>query len=331
MKKLASFLTLILVLVSCILSGCGEGSGAIRVGTGPNTGVYYAFTNAMGSIIQRESGIQFSVVSTGGSVANINGIDDGDYQMATVQNDTIINAYNDLDKENFPNGAIKSFSVMGEVFGEVVHIVVRGDLKDKVKTLADLKGLRVSVGDAGSAVSQNAKELFAAYGMDIDKDIIKSNLPLGVAADTMKDGKLDAFFQTTGAPSPAVTELATSMDIFILSIEDSVMQNFIANHKIDGKYECYSVQSITHEQYDFIPEDKPVYSIGVSAVLIVSNDLDDETVYSMTKSLWEQKAEIAEAHSVGKAMDIKNAYKTVGNVPLHPGAERYYKEQGIIK
>ena len=330
MKKRFGILLALVLAIATVFSSCSNGN-TVRVGTGPNTGVYYAFTNALGSIVQKETGTSLSVVSTGGSVANIIGIDDGDYQMATVQNDTIINAYNGLDSENFPDGEIKSFSVLGEVFGEVVHIVVRGDLRDSVKTLADLKGLRVSVGAAGSAVSQNAKELFAAYGMDIEKDIIKSNLPLGNAADAVKDGKLDAFFQTTGAPSPAVTELATSKDIFLLSIEDNVMENFIKNHKIDGKYDCYSIQEITHEQYNFIPEGESVKSIGVSAVLIVSNDLDDETVYGLTKSIWEKKDEIAKAHAVGKAMKVENAYKTVGNVPLHPGAEKYYKEIGIIK
>ena len=331
MKKIATLVTAVALSMTMLLSSCGGSTTSIKVGTGGPTGTYYAYTNAVGSILQTETGLAFDVVSTGGSVANINGIDDGDYNMAIVQNDTMINAYNDLDKDNFKNGAVTSFSVLGEVYSEVVQIVVDGALKDKVKTLADLKDMRVSVGDAGSGVYLNAKDLFAAYNMDIDKDIQQNNLSVGDSANAMKDGKLDAFFFTAGVPTTAITELATAKDVFMLSLEDSVMDDFIANHKIDGKYEVYAKMPITNAHYSFISEDAPAYTIGVTATYIVSNDLDDETVYKMTKALWENKDEVAAAHAVGKAMNIDNALITIGNVPVHPGAEKYYKEVGVIK
>lgn len=333
MKKLAILFTAVVLSLCTLFTACSTGADkdvSVVVGTGGTTGTYYAYTNAVGSILQPKTSVHFEVVSTGGSVANINGIDDGDYTMAIVQNDTMINAYNNLDSENFSR-AITSFSVMGEVYSEVVQIVVRGDLKDKVKTLADLKGLRVSVGDAGSGVYLNAKELLAAYGLDIDKDIQQDNLSVGDSADAMKDGKLDAFFFTAGAPTTAITELGTSMDVFILSLEEKVMKDFIANHKIDGKYEVYSIQPITNEQYDFISKDEPAYTIGVTATYIVSNDLDEDVVYNMTKALWESTDDIAKAHAVGKGMDVEAATVTIGNVPVHPGAEKYYKEVGVIK
>lgn len=329
-KTLALLVALVLCLAIC-LTGCAEAANTnLKVGTGGTTGTYYAFTNAVGTILQGKTGNTFNVLSTGGSVANINGIADGDYNMAIVQNDTMINAYNDLDKDNFKS-AIKDFSVMAEVYSEVVQIVVRGDLKDSVKTLADLKGLRVSVGDAGSGVYNNAKTLFAAYDIDIDKDIQQNNLSVGSSADAMKDGKLDAFFFTAGAPTTAITELSTAMDIFMLSLEDTVMDEFIANNKIDGKYEVYSKQPITHAQYEFIPEGETAYTIGVTATFIVSNKLSEDQVYKMTKALWESKSEIATAHVIGNSMDVNNAIVTIGNVPLHPGAEKYYKEVGIVK
>ncbi len=330
MKK---FFALLLVLVMCcgMLTGCAVGgkTDTILVGTGGTTGTYYAYTNAVGTILGNATGLTYNVVSTGGSVANINGIEDGDYTMAIVQNDTMINAFNGLDAENFAN-AITSFSVMGEVYSEVVQIVVRADLKDQVKSLADLAGLRVSVGDVGSGVYNNAKNLLAAYGVDIDKDIQQNNLSVGNSADAMKDGKLDAFFFTSGAPTTAITELATSMDVYLLSLDDDVMAQFIADNKIDGKYEVYSVQPITHDQYSFIPEGETVKTIGVTATYIVSNELSEDVVYQMTKALWENADSIAEAHAVGKGMDVNAAFVTVGNVPLHAGAEKYYKEIGIL-
>ncbi len=331
MKKTLSALLILALACLMLLSGCGDAAKNIQVGTGGNTGTYYSFTNAVGSILQSKTGLNFKVVSTGGSVANINGINAGDYGMAIVQNDTMINAYNDLDKDNFKNGAVTSFSVVAEVYSEVVQIVVRGDLKDTVKTLADLRDMRVSVGDAGSGVYKNAKNLFESYGIDIDKDIKQNNLSVGDSASAMKDGQLDAFFFTSGAPTTAITELNTAMDIFLLSLEDSVMTKFIEDHKIGGQYEVYSVQYITHDQYACIPEGAPVATIGVTATFIVSNKLSEDDVYAITKALWESKDEIAKAHAVGSGMDVNNAFVTVGNVPLHAGAERYYKEIGLIK
>ena len=246
--------------------------------------------------------------------------------MAIVQNDTMIKAYNKLDDFNFPS-AITSFSVLGEVYSEVMQIVVRGDLKDTVKTLADVKGLRVSIGDAGSGTEANAKALLAAYGVSLD-DITAQNLSAGSSADAMKDGKLDVFFFTSGAPTTAITELQTAMSIYLLGLDDAVMDAFIADNKV-GDYAVYAKMAVTHDQYDCIPADAPITTIGVTATYIVSNSLSEDQVYNMTKALWENKDEIAKAHAVGSGMDINNAFVTIGNVPLHAGAARYYTEMGL--
>lgn len=326
-RLLAILLSLIMIFA---LAACGSDTKSevvkIVVGTGGPTGTYYAYTNALGTILKDKTGFDFSVVSTGGSVANINGIDIGDYKMAIVQNDTMINAYNGL-TDNFAK-PITNFSVVAEVYSEVIQIVVDAKLKDTVKTLADLKGLRVSVGDIGSGVYNNAKELLAAVGIDIDTDIIQSNLSVGNSADAMKDGGLDAFFFTSGAPTTAITELITAKDIYLLSIDDAIMDSFIANHKIDGKYEVYSKMNITNDQYSCIDKNSPVTTIGVTATYIVSNDLSDDVVYKITKAIWESTDEIAAAHAVGKGMDVTKATVTLGNVPVHPGAAKYYTEIG---
>ncbi|MBQ8577221.1 MAG: TAXI family TRAP transporter solute-binding subunit [Clostridia bacterium] len=322
-KSLSLILLAVLMCCACVLTACG--GTKITVGTGGPTGTYFAYTQAVGTVLGSKTGLAFDVVSTGGSVANIKGIKDGDYKMAIVQNDTMINAYNNLDPDNF-DSAITNFSVLGEVYSEVIQIVVRGDLKDSVKSLADLKGLRVSVGDAGSGVYNNAKELLSAYGVDIDADIVQNNLSVGESANAMKDGNLDAFFFTSGAPTTAITELITAMDVYLLSLDEQVMADFIANHKIDGQYEVYSVMPITNDQYSCIPADAPVQTIGVTATFIVSNELSEEDVYNMTKALWENIPEIATGHVVAKSMDVNLATVTIGNVPVHPGAQKYYNE-----
>lgn len=332
MKKLLALLMAAMMLLCCVACGGGNTDTpvdepvALTVGTGGTAGTYYAYTNAVGMVLKDATGYNYNVISTGGSVANINGIEDGDYNMAIVQNDTMIKAYNKLDDFNFPT-AITSFSVLGEVYSEVIQIVVRGDLKDTVKTLADVKGLRVSIGDAGSGTVANAKALLAAYGVSLD-DIVVQNLSAGSSADAMKDGKLDVFFFTSGAPTTAITELQTAMDIYLLGLDEAVMDDFIANNQVGG-YAVYAKMDVTHDQYDCIPADAPITTIGVTATFIVSNSLSEDQVYAMTKALWENKAEIAQAHAVATGMDINNAFVTIGNVPLHPGAAKYYTEAGL--
>lgn len=144
----------------------------------------------------------------------------------------------------------------------------------------------------------------------------------------MKDGKLDVFFFTSGAPTTAITELQTAMDIYLLGLDDAVMDEFITNNKV-GDYAVYAKMDVTHDQYECIPADAPITTIGVTATYIVSNSLSEEQVYNMTKALWESKDEIAKAHAVGSGMDINNAFVTIGNVPLHPGAAKYYTEMGL--
>ena len=142
----------------------------------------------------------------------------------------------------------------------------------------------------------------------------------------MKDNKLDVFFFTSGAPATSITEIALAKDVYMLGLDEDVMASFIADNKIDGKYDVYSVQPITNAQYSFIPADAPIYTIGVSATYIISNSLSEEVVYNITKAIWESKGEIG--HSVESTMNTEYAYVTIGNVPVHPGAAKYYRELG---
>ena len=106
-----------------------------------------------------------------------------------------------------------------------------------------------------------------------------------------------------------------------------LFDKFIAENKINGQYDVYSKKPITHEQYNFIPEGQTVYTIGVSATYVVSNSLSEEIVYNITKAMWESKDEIG--HAVASTMDYNTAFVTIGNVPVHPGAAKYYRELGL--
>ena len=143
----------------------------------------------------------------------------------------------------------------------------------------------------------------------------------------MKDNRLSVFFFTSGAPATSITELATSNNIYMIGLSTEVMNEFIADNKINGEYDVYSIQPITNAQYNFIPATEPVYTIGVSATYIISNTLSEEVVYNITKAIWESKGSIG--HSVESTMNTQYAFVTIGNVPVHPGAAKYYRELGL--
>ena len=338
MKKLITILmTAIMALGVVAMAGCGGKKTNITIYTGSTGGTYYAFTNGLQTQLSKKTDYNFTVVGdTGGSVANLKAMQSGDCKMAIVQNDTMVNAYNGFTNNFAQTGAIKNFSVIGQVYPEVIQIVTDDP---SIKTLADLKGSKksVSIGDVGSGVEANAVALLKKYGVDItfdegskkytSTDITIQNLSVAKSAEAMKDNKLSVFFFTSGAPATSITEIALAKSVYMLGLSEQVMAEFIAENKIDNKYDVYSVQPITNAQYSFIPANAPVYTIGVSATYIIANSLSEEIVYNITKAIWESKGSIG--HSVESTMNTDYAFVTIGNVPVHPGAAKYYREIGL--
>lgn len=328
-KKLAIVLSMVLVFATIFMTACGGNTeepkepgnaqqviSKVKVGTGGNTGTYYAFTTAACQLLGNDT-YSFEVLSTGGSQANIEGIEDGDYQMAIVQNDVMNYAY---EGSNGFNSQITSFSAIGCVYPEVCQVIATK--ASGIKTVADLKGKNVAVGDVGSGVYYNATQILAAAGIDIDKDINKTAASFGDSATQLKDGSIDAAFITAGTPTTAITELATSTEVVAVDLGEDVIAKLMTDYPFYAKYE------MTEKDYDFIAE--PVNTVAIMATFVVTNDMSEDQAYQITKDLWEKQADIAVAHAKGKEMNTDIAASAIGNVPLHPGAERYYKEAGII-
>ena len=331
MKKLLAVLLAVLMLFS--LAACG-GNGDdtntpnddaneakvitnIVTGTGGNTGTYYAFTTAVGSILGTDD-YKFTVQSTGGSQANIEMIEDGEAQFAIVQNDVMNYAYEGTNGFSAP---VTCFSAIGCVYAEVCQVIATK--ASGIKTIADLKGKNVAVGDAGSGVYYNATQILAAAGLDIDKDINKTAASFGDSATLLKDGAIDAAFITAGTPTPAVTDLATSTEIVAVDLGEEVIA------KLMNDYPFYAKHEYSSDDYAFIGDEKST-TVAIMATFIVTNDMSEDQAYEITQNLWENQEEIAVAHAKGKEMNKEAAAAAIGNVPLHPGAEKYYKEIGVI-
>ncbi len=325
MKKILAVFLAALMLFS--LAACGGNTDNdgddkalitnIVTGTGGNTGTYYAFTTAVGQSLGTDD-YKFTVQSTGGSQANIEMIEDGDAQFAIVQNDVMNYAYEGTNGFAAP---ITCFSAIGCVYAEVCQVIATK--ASGIKTIADLKGKNVAVGDAGSGVYYNATQILAAAGLDIDKDINKTAASFGDSATLLKDGAIDAAFITAGTPTPAVSDLATSTDIVAVDLGEEVINKLMADYPFYAKHEY------TSADYDFITDGEAT-TVAIMATFIATNDMSEEQAYEITKNLWEKQEEIAVGHAKGKEMNKEAAAAAIGKVPLHPGAEKYYKEIGVI-
>ncbi len=321
MKKIALLLALVMVAMFAFAActEAGESITKITVATGGNTGTYYAYGMAMGPVLQEKTGLTFDVQSTGASKANIQLIQAGEVDMAVVQNDVMYYAYTGTDL--FEGAQTQDFAAIGTLYPELCQIVA--SKASGIESIADLEGKRVSVGDAGSGVEFNAKQILEAYGIDMNADIEKQNLGFGPSADALRDEKIDAFFCVAGIPTTAITDLAMGTDITVLSVEDAEFE------KLTEKYDFYTKQIIPAGTYTGVEED--VQTVAVMATYIVDKDLPEETVYNITKAIFDNKEEIAAVHIKGEELDSAKAVEGIAAVPFHAGAVKYFTEIGVME
>ncbi|MDR2952370.1 MAG: TAXI family TRAP transporter solute-binding subunit [Treponema sp.] len=315
MKRIRFIVTALLLVLS--MAACKGKTEQIRMATGGSTGTYYAFGSAVGQILTEKTKIPISVQSTGASKANIQLIDAGEVELAIVQNDVMDYAYKGVDL--FNGQKITSFSSMAALYAEVCQVVANPAAG--IKTIADLKGKNVSVGDAGSGTEFNARQILEAYGISFS-DISKQNLSFGASADALRDNKIDAFFCVAGAPTPAIIDLATNKEIVILEVDNAHAANLIADYPFYTKY------PIPANSYKGLSQ--AVQTVAVKATFIVNTKLKEDTVYQLVKSLFDSKSQIVAAHVKGS--ELSPIYATEGiSVPFHPGAAKYFREIGALK
>jgi len=314
MKKII-FCVLALVAILGIVS-CSKNE-QVRMATGGSTGTYYAYGSAVGQILGEKTGISITIQSTGASKANIQLIDAGEVELAIVQNDVMDYAWRGVDL--FNGERTTSFSSMAGLYAEVCQIVVNP--ASGINTVADLRGKNVSVGDAGSGVEFNARQILEAYGITFEQ-IVKQNLSFGASADALRDNKIDAFFCVAGSPTPAIIDLATGKDIVILDIDDAHAAQLISNYPFYTKYPIPAGS--------YRGQNTAVQTVAVKATFIVSSKLSEDTVYKLTKSLFENKILIEAAHGKGQELSLNYAVEGI-SVPFHPGAARYFREAGVLR
>ncbi len=308
---------LVIAAAAVLLSGCAKKSNKNYIlATGGTSGTYYPFGGAMAQIWNDGiEGMNVTAQATGASAENLRLISRGEAEFGTVQNDVMDYAYNGSDM--FEGNALPNLATIGTLYPEVVQIAVSKN--SGIKTIDDFRGKRISVGDAGSGVEFNAKQILEGYGMTFN-DIKKANLSFKESADGIQNGTLDGCFITAGVPNAALQELAFTAGLELISIDD-------AHAKIIAdKYSFYTVEKIPGGTYKGTEDD--TQALAIKATLAVSAKLDTDTVYEMTKTLFENLDKLGTAHAKGKEVSAAKAV-TGCSVPFHPGAKKYFKEAGF--
>ncbi len=313
MKKIIATVALLLVLVLALTSCSGT---KLTMGTGGSGGTYYAFGGVISQYISNNAGVSCTPTTSDGSKANIQGIDAGDYQLGTVQSDVM--AYAWLGTNSFKqDGKLDSFRVIGGLYAEAVQLIT---VDPDIQSVADLAGKKVSIGAPASGVYFNAIDVLAAVGLT-EEDIDAQYQSFNDSADSLKDGTIDAAFVVAGAPTPAVVELmTTNSNARLIAIDGDVSKAIMESCPY---YTEYKIPANTYKG-----QTKDVTTITVKATLIVSADLDEDTVYNITKAIFDNIDAIKAEHAKGAELSIENATSGM-TAPFHKGAARYFAEKGV--
>jgi len=309
MKKLLVILFALFVLTSL----GAQDRVFVNIGTGGTAGTYYPLGGAMAELISKAYPyINATAVSTGASVANINKLVEGEFQLVMVQNDVTFYAYNGT--EMFKDNAKPNLRGMGTLYAETIQIVTV--TSSKVKSLNDLRGKRIAVGAAGSGTEVNCRQILEALGLSYN-EVSPQYLNFAEAANGLRDGNVDVAVVTAGVPTAAIRDVASQKDVVLLPVSNELAAKLIA------KYPFYTKFQIPKNTYPKQASD--VQTLAVKAMLLVDASADEQLVYDMTKAIFTGTERLAMAHAQGA--NIKKASAQDGMpLPLHPGAARFFKE-----
>ena len=289
------------------------------IATGGTGGVYYPLGGGLGNILGKSiPGVTATAQVTGGSVDNLRLLGTKKADIAFTQVDAAWDAVNGLDK--FANGKldIKALAVLYPNHMHVVTISTTG-----IKSVAAMKGRRISTGSTGSATEVFANRVLEAGGLDHAKDIRKERLGVAESVNAVKDNKIEGFFWVGGLPTAAVTDLAATPNTTLVLIDYADLVG-----KMNAKYgPLYSATSIPQATYKGMTADNK--NIAVWNILAVNGATSNEQAYEITKVLFEKQADLALVHAEGKNFGPKVQNKANAGIPFHPGALKYLAEKGV--
>ncbi|SFJ48675.1 hypothetical protein SAMN04487936_102365 [Halobacillus dabanensis] len=330
LKRLFFVLALILTTTLAACGGDGgseeasgsdeSGSESIVFGTGGTSGTYYPIGGALKPVFEESESINnVTVESTGASVANIQNIEDSLNQMAIIMSDV---GYDAIEGQGQFDGNAADVQAMAGMYQNVVQVVA---LKDSgISSIEDLEGKKVGVGKVGSGVEQSAKKVLEAVGLTYDDLSKVTHTGYADSVQEMKNGNLDAAFFTSGVPNSNITDLMQQTDINFVEIKGDTADALMEKYPF---YKANTIEAGDEARYDL---EEAVETVGIQNMIIVSPELSEDVVYDMTKRYYEYLG--TEEVSVGALKQLGRDEIAKGLIaPLHPGAEKFYEEQGILE
>ncbi len=306
------------VVALATLAFSAQAADFINVLTGGTSGVYYPMGVALSQVYGKAlPDAKVSVQATKASAENLNLLQAGRGEVAFTLGDALSDAWKGDADAGFP-APLKKLRGIAGMYPNYIQIVASAD--SGIKSLADLKGKRVSVGAPKSGTELNARAVLKAAGLTY-KDLAKVEyLPFGESVELMKNRQLDVTLQSAGLGVSALRDLSASMKIVVVEIPASVVAKIG-----DPAYQPAVIPAGTYEG-----QTKDVPAIAIQNFLVTHEGVSTDTVYKLTKAMWGNLDALVAAHSAGKAIKRENALKGMP-VPLHPGAEKYYREIGLLK
>lgn len=323
LRRLLLFLFCAILLVSFDVDAASKRI-FVTIGTGGVTGVYYPTGGAISRMINKkfkQYGIKATVESTAGSVYNINAVLSGDLEFGIAQSDRQYQAYHGLAewKNRGPQKKLRSvFSIHPE------SITLIASVESGIKSLRDLKGKRVNIGNPGSGQLQNSKDVLEATGIPLSSIHVEQAKAVE-APSLLQDGRIDAFFYTVGHPNGNIKEATSGrLKVRIIPIEGPGIDALLK------RYPYYAKTIIPIKFYPKAKNTKDVPSIGVKATFVTSADVDEKVVYAITKEVFDNLEEFKKLHPAYAVLTKENMLQGL-SAPIHKGALRYYREAGLLK
>lgn len=293
----------------------------ITIGTGGQTGVYYVVGQSICRLVNRESeknGLRCTAPSTGASVANINAIKAGDQTMGVAQSDMQYNALEGQDP--WKDDAFAGERAVFSIHPEPITVVARAD--SGIESFDDLKGKRVNIGNPGSGSRATMEIIMDRKGWSMDDFSLASELKAAEQSQALCDNKVDAIIYTVGHPNGSIQEATTSCASKLVPVTGEEIDKLVDENPY------YSKATIPGGLYEGNAEDTETF--GVRATMVSSDQVDEETVYQVVKAVFENFDRFKKLHPAFENLTKEEMISAGNSAPLHPGAERYYKEAGLL-
>ncbi|MCE0734313.1 TAXI family TRAP transporter solute-binding subunit [Halomonas sp. G15] len=293
----------------------------ITIGTGGQTGVYYVVGQSVCRLVNRleDANIKCNAPSTGGSVANVNGIKSGQLDMGVVQSDVQYQAYNGTG--NFEGDAYEDLRAVFRVHGEPLTLLARAD--SGIETLDDLEGKRVNIGNPGSGQRNTMEVVMEAKGWTEDTFALASQLDAAEQAAALADNNVDAMVYVVGHPNGSIQEATTTVDARLIPLTGEAIDGIVE------EFPYYSKSVIPGGLYKGNDED--VETFGVAATFVTTAQADEDIVYQTVKAIFDNFDRFKQLHPAFENLDPEEMVSSGLSAPLHDGAARYYREQGWIE